>query len=216
MRAIVDKRVASDFVGLELITIPLGDLAISRRRDDLEAFKTTVEQQVRSSGTADALKDDPMVRAYRDFFWKLGIDPTKIRPAAEALIRRIVRGRPLPTINTAVDAYNVASVETRVAFAAFDADALHGDLTLRYAKEGESFLGIAMDRPMVLEGNELVMDDGEELVAVYPYRDADASKLTEATTRVLLLGCGVPGIGGADLRNATERAAELITTYATR
>ena len=154
------------------------------------------------------------MRAYRDLFWSLGIDPTKIRPAAEALVRRIVGGRPLPTINTAVDSYNLASIETRVAFAAFDADLLHGDLTLRYATEGEGFLGIGMDGPKVLEGRELVIDDGEELVAIYPYRDADGSKLTLRTKRSLLLGCGVPGLGGAELGEATDRAAELVRRYA--
>jgi DNA/RNA-binding domain of Phe-tRNA-synthetase-like protein len=71
-----------------------------------------------------------------------------------------------------------------------------------------------MDRPIHLKGRELVIDDGRSLVAVYPYRDADASKLTGETSRLLLLGCGVPGLAGRGLREATERAAELIKRYA--
>ncbi len=213
MRAIVDGDVRRDYPGLELVAVVVEGLRVERKRDDLERRKRELEERLRREGKADALKDEPLVRAYRDFFWSLGIDPTKVRPAAEALVRRVVRGRPLPTINTAVDAYNVASVETRVAFAAFDVARLHGDLNLRYARGGEEFLGIGMDRPKVLDGRELVIDDGRELVAIYPYRDADSSKLGLDTREALLLGCGVPGLEGRRLEEATEVAAELMGRY---
>ncbi len=213
MRVHMDEVVADAYPGLELVPVVVEGLDVVREREDLEAHKRRLEEEVRASGTADAIKDEPLVRAYRDFFWSLGIDPTKTRPAAEALVRRIARGRPLPTINTAVDAYNLASVESRVAFAAFDTAALHGDLVMRYAREGEAFMGIGMDRPRVLAGRELVIDDGEELVAIYPYRDADASKLTLETTATLCLGCGVPGMDGDVLRGATDLAVGYLRRY---
>lgn len=213
MRITIDPRVALGYPGLELVGQVVDGLEVAPRRDDLEAHKRRLEKEIRASGTPDDIKDDGRVRAYRDFFWSLGIDPTKIRPAAEALVRRVANGRPLPTINTAVDALNVASVETRVAFASFDVARLQGDMTLRYAEEGEGFLGIGMDRPKVLEGRELVIDDGHALVAIYPYRDADASKITSDTHAVFLLGCGVPGLGGEALVDATWYVAELMARY---
>jgi DNA/RNA-binding domain of Phe-tRNA-synthetase-like protein len=213
MRIDNDEGVARDYPDLELVLRVVEGLGVSRTNDDLERHKRKLEEAVRAEGTADTIKDEPRVAAYRKFFWGLGIDPTKTRPAAEALVRRIARGNPLPTINTAVDAYNVASVETRVAFAAFDLAQLRGDLTMRYAKEGEPFLGIGMEKAKVLAGNELVIDDGEVLVAIYPYRDADASKLTGETTSSVVLGCGVPGLWGRELLEATGRAVELLERY---
>ncbi len=62
----------------------------------------------------EGLKDEPIFRTYRDFFWTMGVDPTKVRPAAEALIRRILVGRSMPRINTVVDAYNLASMTTHI------------------------------------------------------------------------------------------------------
>ncbi len=215
MRVQIDDRVAGAYPELELVPEVIEGLEVRREREDLEAHKRRLEEEVRASGTAGTIKDEPLVRAYRAFFWSLGIDPTKTRPAAEALVRRIARDRPLPTINTAVDAYNIASVESRVAFAAFDLEALHGDLTMRYAKEGEAFRGIGMDRPKVLSGKELVIDDGLELVAIYPYRDADASKLTLETRSTLCLGCGVPGLDGDALREATDLAVGYLRRYCT-
>ncbi|HUW43054.1 MAG TPA: hypothetical protein VMW02_02320, partial [Thermoplasmata archaeon] len=49
-------------------------------------------ERVSKSITLEAVKDRPDFRAYRDFFWRLGVDPTKTRPASEALIRRILKG----------------------------------------------------------------------------------------------------------------------------
>jgi DNA/RNA-binding domain of Phe-tRNA-synthetase-like protein len=213
MRIDIDEGVARDYPDLELVLRVVEGLEVSRRSVGLERHKRKLEDAVRSEGTADTIKDEPRVAAYRKFFWSLGIDPTKTRPAAEALVRRIARGNQIPTINTAVDAYNVASVETRVAFAAFDVAQLHGDLHMRYSREDEPFLGIGMDRPKVLAGNELVIDDGEALVAIYPYRDADASKLTKDTASSVVLGCGVPGLWGRELLEATERAVELLERY---
>ncbi len=213
MRIDIGEGVARDYPDLELVSRVVEDLTVTRRSEELETHKRKLEEAVRAEGTAETIKDEPRVAAYRKFFWSLGIDPTKTRPAAEALVRRIARGNPLPTINTAVDAYNVASVETRVAFAAFDLHQLHGDMLMRYAREGEPFVGIGMDKPKVLAGNELVIDDGEALVAIYPYRDADASKLTEGTRSSVVLGCGVPGLWGRELMEATERAVELLERY---
>lgn len=221
MRVDIEERVREAYPDLELVTRVVEGLSVRERRDDLEDHKRGLEARLREHGVAGLggpggdVKDDPRVRCYRDFYWSLGIDPTKTRPAAEALIRRVMNGRPLPTINTAVDAYNVASVETRVAFAAFDVAALHGELTMRYARPGEAFAGIGMDRPKVLEGRELVIDDGVDLVAIYPYRDADASKLTMSTEATLCLGCGVPGLGGKELEEATEVTVAYLNRYST-
>jgi DNA/RNA-binding domain of Phe-tRNA-synthetase-like protein len=213
MRIDIDDGVVRDYPDLELVLRVVEDLQVLKDKEALEHHKRKLEEAIRTEGTAETLKDEPRVAAYRTFFWSLGIDPTKTRPAAEALVRRIARGNPLPTINTAVDSYNLASVETRVAFAAFDVARLHGDLLMRYAKEAEPFAGIGMDRPKVLAGNELVIDDGEELVAIYPYRDADSSKLTLETRTSIVLGCGVPGLWGRELLEATERAVELLKRY---
>jgi DNA/RNA-binding domain of Phe-tRNA-synthetase-like protein len=216
MRIVIDDRVAGDYPDLEIHYVVAEGLTVEWTREDLDLRRRKIEQRVRDEYTPQTLKDDPKARAYRDFFWSLMIDPTKTRPAAEALIRRILNGKPIPTINTAVDAYNIASIITGIAFAAFDMALLNGDMTLRYAEPGEEFLGIGMPRPKVLEGLELVIDDGEDVVAIYPYRDADASKITLDTVDIFILGCGVPGIGGDELESATELAFKGVYAYCTR
>ena len=207
----VDVKAA--FPDLTVLITQISDVSVQMADSELEEFKKLVTEETQRFYTAKTLKDRPVLRAYRDFFWRIKVDPTKIRPAAEALIRRIVVGKPLPRINTLVDAYNLASVKTEVAVAAFDADKLRGDLTMRFAGKDEKFLGIGMDKPLQLHGGEIVVQDAEKLVAVYPYRDAEDSKVTEATKNVVLLFCGVPGISEDELADAMKVTSEYVTRF---
>jgi len=192
-------------------------LAVQSTDPALVSFKHEVQDRVRQKiASLTEVKDRPIFRAYRDFFWRVGIDPTKIRPAGEALTRRTLGGRDLPTINTLVDAYNIASVETSVAIAAFDLEAIdEGSLVMRRAVKGERFHGIGMVSPDSLTGVEVVVEDQEShrLVAVYPYRDSDDSKVTERTKGVLFLMCGVPGIDETTLEKARDLTREYVGRF---
>jgi len=214
MRLVVDEEIRERFPDLNVLLTEIDGLKVFPRSDELERFKEEVYERIRSRFTLDLLKDYPIIRAYRDFFWRIGIDPTKIRPASEALLRRILGGRGLPTINTLVDAYNLASAETCIALAAFDADKIEGDeLRMRLAGSGETFLGIGMDKPRILKGGEIVISDSKRLIAIYPYRDADYSKVTLETKRVYLMTCGVPGISLERLKEAEALAAQYIRRF---
>jgi len=209
----IDSKVKARHPGLDILTCIVANVAVEGKNLELEKFKEELIKEVKSEYTLDSLKDAPTFRAYRDFFWRVGIDPTKNRPAAEALIRRILRDNPIPNINTIVDAYNLASIKTEIALAAFDIQELRGDLVMRFATKGEKFLGIGMEKPMNLEGLEVVISDDEKLVAIYPHRDADRSKVTEKTRNILLLVCGVPGITMNMLAGAATIAIEYITRF---
>ncbi|MGC1123079.1 MAG: phenylalanine--tRNA ligase beta subunit-related protein [Candidatus Methanofastidiosia archaeon] len=209
----IDDRVKSTFPDLILLTTLFKNVTIKPKSDELEKFKTEFILNIRSHYDIETLKDIPELRLYRDFFWKIGIDPTKTRPASEALIRRVIQGKPLPQINTLVDAYNLASMESRVPLAAFDMKTLSGDMILRFAEKGEEFIGIGMKSPVALEGNELVIEAGDELVAMYPHRDADKSKITLSTEDVLIVVCGAPGILVDTLRKAQGVAEEDVGRF---
>ena len=209
----IDSEVRAGYPGLDVLTCRLANVAVEKKNLELEKFKEELIKEVKGKYTLDSLKNAPTFRAYRDFFWRVGIDPTKNRPAAEALIRRILRDHPIPNINTVVDAYNLASIKTEIALAAFDVQELQGNLVMRFARRGEKFLGIGMEKPIDLEGGEVVISDDQKLVAIYPHRDADRSKVTEKTRSILLLVCGVPGITMDMLARAATVAVEYITRF---
>jgi len=209
----IDSKLKTRFPKLDALTLDIRGVTIKKKDTELEKFKQEVEEQVRNEYTLESVKDHPTFRAYRTFFWGIGIDPTKIRPAAEALTRRILAGKPLPRINTLVDAYNLASIKTRIALATFDADKLEGKLLMRFAEENEQIVGIGMDKPFVMKGGEIVLSDETKLIAVYPYRDADNTKVTESTENVSIVVCGVPGISNEMMENASRVTLEYVTRF---
>ena len=212
----IAEDLTSGYPGLRVLELRMLNLHCKPADESLNRFKIEVQNRIRSrTSSLDEVKNQPIFRAYRDFFWKVGVDPTKTRPAGEALTRRILAGRDLPRVNTIVDAYNLASVETSVAIAAFDLRKVsERELLMRRSTAGELFYGIGMDESGSLSGLEVVIEDkaSRRLIAVYPYRDSDDSKIDEGTTDVLFMMCGVPGIEDSVL----ERAKELTFEYVTR
>jgi DNA/RNA-binding domain of Phe-tRNA-synthetase-like protein len=206
--------VLEKFPGIGVVEGEITSVAIASGDPGLEALKLETARIIGSQYTLDKVKDDPVFRAYRDFFWSVGIDPTKTRPASEALVRRLLSGGRLPKVNTAVDAYNLASALSGVPIAAFDADKLEGGLTMRFAVEGETFLGIGMKEPVNLKPNQVVLTDPKKIVAIYPYRDSDDTKVTMGTKNIHIVSCGVPRIDKNRVFEAYGLCANYLKEYA--
>jgi DNA/RNA-binding domain of Phe-tRNA-synthetase-like protein len=84
---------------------------------------------------------------------------------------------------------------------------------MRFASKGEEFLGIGMEKPVNLAGGEIVMTDVSRLIAIYPHRDADYSRITLQTKNLVLVSCGVPGISLDQLKDAADRASEFVVKF---
>jgi DNA/RNA-binding domain of Phe-tRNA-synthetase-like protein len=163
----------------------------------------------------ESILKDAKVRMYRDFYWKvLQLDPTKTRPANEALLRRVIFGEGLPRINMVTDACNAAIVYTMIPMSVYDLDLVKGEkLVIRSSIQGESFLGIGMNEPVKLTGREVVFCDEEGILCEYPYRDSQKANVTKASRNILLTVFGVPGLSGLELLWALKVATRLILKF---
>ena len=74
-------------------------------------------------------------------------------------------------------------------------------------------MGIGMDKPFVMKGGEIVLTDEKKLIAVYPYRDADNTKVTEKTKNIEIVVCGVPDITEETLKNASDVTLDYVTRF---
>jgi DNA/RNA-binding domain of Phe-tRNA-synthetase-like protein len=96
----------------------------------------------------------PARRLYRSF----GIDPTSTRPSSEALLRRILQGKPFPSVNSAVEICNLCSASFLLPIGLYDAAKIGGDVTLRQGEPGESYPGIRKESVNVA-GRPVLVDD---------------------------------------------------------
>jgi len=188
----------------------IDEVSIQKENEQLRQLKTTLYEEVRRKYAVGTLKDDLTVKAYRSLYWKLDIDPMKTRPAGEALLRRVLHGEQLPNVSTVVDAYNLASMKTIVPMSGFDRDLLTPPFQVRFARDGETFMGIGMETPMLLTQKMLVLTDEKQVLCVYPYRDCNHTKITMTTKNVAIVGYGAPGMVSDQLKEAVETALSFI------
>ncbi len=152
----IDPDAVRKFPELAVTELEISDVFVMQN-PGIEKLKKETADEIKKKYNLDSLRDFPALRAYRDFFWRIGIDPTKERPSAEALIRRVLQGKEVPKINNVVDCYNIASMKTCICIGAFDKDKIHGKMILQFAVPEEKFLGIGMKETIVLRGNEIVI-----------------------------------------------------------
>jgi DNA/RNA-binding domain of Phe-tRNA-synthetase-like protein len=163
-----------------------------------------------STYTIDSLKEDATVRAYRDFYWRIGIDPTKTRPSGEALVRRALRGR-FPRINPVVDAGNIASASTLVPIGLYDLDKLEPPVRLTVSRGGEEFLPIGGERRILRRGLPILVDSRGLVLHLYPHRDSVYTAVEGGTSRILAVAAGVPGVRDSLLLKALRILGETLS-----
>ena len=147
--------------------------------------------QFRSELTVDSLKEIASIAATRRVYKACGKDPSRYRPASEALIRRVLQGKELYQLNTLVDLVNLASIAFGYSIGGFDADKFEGDtLTLGIGREGEPYEGIG--RGMLNIQGLPVYRDAIGGVGT-PTSDNERTKITDDTCHLLVLINGYDG-----------------------
>lgn len=120
-----------------------------------ETAALAAELRDRHAGCGPAEIDElsPARELYRSF----GIDPTKTRPSSEALLRRVLKSKPLPRIVSAVDLCNLLSLSFLLPIGLYDAAKIEGEVELRPGRPGESYSGIRKAE-VHLEGRPVLAD----------------------------------------------------------
>jgi DNA/RNA-binding domain of Phe-tRNA-synthetase-like protein len=176
--------------------------------DVLEGEVARLIVELKERYTLDILREDPIVRAYRKFYWRIGIDPTKTRPSSEALVRRALRGK-WPRINPIVDAGNIASARFMVPIGLYDLDKAKPPLKLTLSKGGEKFEPIGGKREVLPPGIPILVDSDGTVMHLYPHRDSRKTMITDSTRTILSVAAGVPGVETSYLVETLKELARL-------
>jgi len=169
------------------------------------------EERFRKELTTESLKEMTSIAATRAIYKKCGKDPSRYRPASEALIRRMLQGKELYQIDTLVDLVNLGSIAYGYSIGGFDAAKIEGDtLTLGIGRKDEPYEGIG--RGMLnIEGLPVYRDTIGGVGT--PTSDNERTKITLSTTRLLVLINGYDGNGQRVMENA-QFIQELLRRYA--
>lgn len=167
-------------------------------------------EHLRTTETIDSIKQQTAIVATREAYRACGKDPSRYRPSAESLRRRLLRGLELYRIDTLVDLVNLVSLRTGYSIGGFDADKIVGtELCLGIGRAGEAFEGIGRG-VLNIECMPVVRDATGGIGT--PTSDHERTKMNLDTTHILVIINGYSGSEG--LQEAAEMTAKLLESYA--
>lgn len=160
---------------------------------------------VKSKYAMEQIRLRPAIDATRTVYKRLGKEPNRYRPSAEALCRRAVKGLELYRTLTAIDLINLVSLHTGVSIGGFDADKIVGNvLTLGVGLPGEPYEAIGRGE-LNIAGLPVFRDAIGGIGT--PTSDNERTKLTPETNH-LIMTVNIYGEG--------EQSPEYIESYIRR
>lgn len=154
---------------------------------------------------------DGVIAAVRAMYRRVGLDPTKVRPSSEALLRRLRRGQSLPRINNVVDVGNWCAFEFQLPYGLYDADRVDRDVELRLGHPDERYEGIRKDEVHV--AGRLVVADARGAFG-NPTSDSARTAVDTSTTRVLVVIFAPVDVDPAHVERAVDRTAARLADFA--
>ena len=200
------EHVCPEFVGAcveaDVVNTPYN----SELWQEIESLGNRYRQEL----TTESLKEMTSIAATRRIYKACGKDPSRYRPASEALIRRVLQGKELYQRDTLVDLVNLASIAFGYSIGGFDADKFVGDtLTLGIGREDEPSEGIG--RGMINIHGLPVYRDAEGGVGT-PTSDHERTKMNIDTRHLVVLINGYDG-NEQRVRENAEYIQSLLRKY---
>lgn len=215
MKFAIDPQVFEKFPEVVIGVVVVRGADNSGKDEEITSLLREWEQKIRERFAAvSSWVEIPVVAAWRKAYRAFGADPHDYRSSIEALIRRVVKGKPLPQINKIVDLYNFISLKYLIPVGGEDLDKVEGDIVLDFAHGDESFVPLGGTEEKPPDPGEVVYkDNGGVLCRKWNWRESDRTKMTENTKNAILVIEGLPPTDRAEVEAAACELADLIQKF---
>jgi DNA/RNA-binding domain of Phe-tRNA-synthetase-like protein len=188
---------------LRLGVVAAGPVCVAVSSPALEAEIEATCDALRAAHAGAAPASIEGLQPARDLYRAFRIDPTRTRPSSEALLRRVLQGKPLPRILNAVDLCNLCALKFLLSIGLYDADRLHGAVTARRGRPGEAYAGIRKEE-VHLDGRPVLADQDGPFGN--PTSDSLRTSVTESTRSLWMVIFAPAAYPAARLREHVEAA----------
>jgi DNA/RNA-binding domain of Phe-tRNA-synthetase-like protein len=202
-------------LGLRAGAIVFRNVRITAASAELRAAIAEETQVVRQQFASPAeVRSCSEVAAFQALHRQVGVNPRKEQSSVERLLLLALKRGELPAINSLVDAYNLVSLRTRCSLGAHDLDAIAVPVTLTLLTGRETFTPLGETTPTAVAPGEYgYVDAADRLLCRLDVRQADFSKVTQATRHVLLIVEGTAQHPPAILRRACTDVIAQVTRH---
>ena len=145
-----------------------------------------VENLIKELKTSYQLEDVcsiPLIKCARDAYKALGKDPSHTRVAAEALIRRVIKGN-LEPLGDLIDLGNYLSIQLQRSVCVVDFDQIDGNVVIDIGQEGETIDAIGR---LPINAYRLITYRDNQGIFGSPTSDSTRTMITKKTTRILIM-----------------------------
>jgi DNA/RNA-binding domain of Phe-tRNA-synthetase-like protein len=202
-------------LGLRAAAVVFRGVRVSAAPAELRAEIGREAEKVRAEfADPQQVRALPEVIAFEDVLRRVGVNPRRLQPSVARLLTFALKRGELPTINSLVDAYNLASVRTRCSLGAHDLDRFTPPVALRTFQGDESFTPLGADQPEPVASGEFgYVDAAGRVLCRLDVLQADFSKVTEQTQNALLIVEGTAAHPPEALRRAVDDAVAQISHH---
>src|SRR4051794_28162029 len=204
----IDSAIAGEFpdLGLVVTEVPGSD---ARTPKAVKQRLATLSSRFRGS-RAVTMRQEPVPWAYRVFFRQVGMDPDEQRTPIEAIALARLQHGGFESKGLVADALLIATLETGVPVAAFDAGLVAGELGVRLTQVNEKLGGDGRN----VARRQLAIADERAALAIL-FGDTAASVLPHGKTEtVALAAVTVKGVPALAVEEALWSAAEVLSERA--
>ncbi|MCH2116977.1 MAG: hypothetical protein MK161_04690 [Pirellulales bacterium] len=200
-------------LGLVATSYVTTTLSNSKGHEEFDRLKQAALPRFLEQYTPEFVANDPVILGFRALRQAVGRSPKKYPCSIESLIGFLQRRGQLPSINLAVDIYNLVSLETRLTMGAHDLDQVDGNITLRLAQGEERFLPLGCETVESVRAGEYCYCDDTEVLCRLDYKQCDKTKLSVDTRRCLFILQGNKNTPEEMLQQAKTRLTELLNQF---
>jgi DNA/RNA-binding domain of Phe-tRNA-synthetase-like protein len=179
------KITFSPIINEKLSTVRLGILRFKAKVEPSKAdFWLEVDKQsfkIREGISSDKITTIPTIAYTRKAYKSCGKDPSRYRPSADSLIRRIVKGNDLYKVNNVVDVLNLISLQSGISIGGYDISKIVGNALLDIGTDKDEYYGIGRGL-LNIKGLPVLRD--EEGVFGSPTSDSERTMISEKATDI--------------------------------
>lgn len=177
--------------------------------DKIKELSKDIITQIKSNLALETISQKPTIKSTKEAYRKLGKDPSRYRPSAEALTRRIVKGKNLYHVNNIVDLLNLVSLESGFSIGGYDADKIEGHIEFGIGKPDEPYQAIGRGE-LNIENLPLFRDESGAFGS--PTSDSLRTRVTDQTISFLMILIDFDH--NENLGHFLEMSVELLEHYA--
>jgi len=215
MKLTINKTIFEQYPDVLLGVVVVHGIDNSGDNADLAPLLRIAEKEAVEKLGDTLITEQPFIVPWREAYRKFGAKPKDYPSSIENLLRRTLKGEQVRHINKLVDIYNVISLRYLIPVGGEDLSKIEGDVVLTIASDNEASIKL-LGEPEARSphsGEVIYKDNVGAICRRWNWKEADRTKLMEATKDAVLVVEALPPFGEKEVRAALDDLVNMIKTY---